>query len=52
MDTIIFGVLLVAAFFAARGAAGKIVIPLFVIGLVLSAVLFQHHVTSSLNLEF
>lgn len=52
MDTIIFIVLLVTAVFAARGAPPKIVVPLFFTGFVLTAFVFNHHVTSKLDLNF
>lgn len=52
MDTIILIVLLVGAVFAVRGARAKVVIPVFVLGFIMTALLFNHHVTSSLNLSF
>jgi uncharacterized membrane protein len=52
VDTIIFIVLLVAAVFAVRGAKTKIVVPIFLLGLVLTALLFNYHVSSALDLSF
>ena len=52
MDTIIFIVLLVAAIFAAKGSPPKIVVPLFALGFVMAAFVFNHHVTSTLDLNF
>ncbi|MFA7267340.1 MAG: DUF5993 family protein [Candidatus Nanopelagicales bacterium] len=52
MDTIIFIVLLVTAIFAAKGAPPKVVLPLFFVGFALTAFVFNHHVTSSLDLNF
>ncbi|MBP7972062.1 MAG: DUF5993 family protein [Candidatus Nanopelagicales bacterium] len=52
MDTIILTVLLVGAVLAVRGARAKVLIPVFVLGFVMTALLFNHHATSTLNLSF
>jgi hypothetical protein len=52
MDTIILIVLLVGAVLAVRGAQAKVVIPVFFVGFVMTALLFNHHVTSALDLSF
>lgn len=52
VDTIIFIVLLVTAVFAAKGSPPKVVVPLFFVGFVLTAFVFNHHVTSTLDLSF
>lgn len=52
MDTIIFILLLVTAIFAVKGAPPKIVVPLFLCSFVLTAFVFNHHVTSKLDLSF
>lgn len=52
VDTLIFALLLVTAWLIVRGASRQIVLWLFAAGLVATFVLFQHHVTESLPLEF
>jgi len=52
MDTIIFIVLLIGAVFAAMGAKAKVFLPIFAVGFILTAVLFNYHVTSNLPLSF
>lgn len=52
MDTIIFIVLLVGGIVAYKGMSSKVVIPVFVLGILLTALLYHHHVTSRLTLEF
>lgn len=52
MDTITFIVLLITAIFAAKGSPPKIVVPLFCLSFVLAAFIFNHHVTSRLDLSF
>lgn len=52
VDTIIFIVLLVAAIVAYKGMSTKVVLPVFVLAFVLTFILFRHHVTSQLPLQF
>ena len=52
MDTIILLVLLVTAIAAAKGAKAKVVVPLFLVAYVMVVLLFAHHTTSSLDLNF
>lgn len=52
MDTIIFIVLLVGAIVAYKGMKPKVVIPVFVLAFVLTALLYNFHVTTQLPLEF
>ena len=52
MDTIIFIVLLIGAILGAKGASSKVVIPVWLLGAIMTALLFNHHVTSQLNLSF
>jgi len=52
VDTIIFIVLLVGAIFAVKGAKAKVVVPIFLLGFVLTALLFNYHVSSALDLSF
>lgn len=46
------GVILVTGILAARGTKAKIFIPVFVVLFILVALLFKHHVTGKLPLEF
>lgn len=52
VDTLIFIELLATAFLANRGAKSRVVVPMFVLGLVLVALVFKHHATSTLDLSF
>lgn len=52
MDTIILLILMVTAIYAAKGAKAKIVVPLFLVAYVMVVLLFAHHTTSTLDLNF
>lgn len=52
MDTIIFIILLVAAVVAYKGMSTKVVLPVFILAFVLTFLLYRHHVTSQLPLQF
>jgi hypothetical protein len=52
MDILIMILLLATAIFTYRGTAAKWVLSLWTISLIAMLLLFNHHVTSSLNLNF
>jgi len=52
VDTLIFGLLLATAWVIVRGANRQTVLWLFAAGLVATLLLFNHHATESLPLEF
>jgi len=52
MDTVIMVVLLAAAIAVYRDWSSTRIVALWVVGLVLSLLLFNYHVTSSLDLSF
>jgi len=52
VDTIILIVLLAGAVFAMKGSQAKVVVPIFLLAVVLTALLFNYHASSALNLSF
>lgn len=52
MDTIAFVLLLVGAIVAYLGKSPKVFIPVFLVAFIVTALIFNHHVTSRLDLSF
>lgn len=52
LDTIILLILMITAIAAAKGAKAKVVVPLFLLAYVMVVLLFAHHTTSTLDLNF
>jgi hypothetical protein len=52
MDTLIFGLLLYAAWAAFKGSSRVLILWLFLAGLLATLFVFNHHVTDELPLNF
>lgn len=52
VDTILFGLILATGVAAVRGARRWLVLALFFVSLAAALLVFRHHVTSALDLNF